>query len=115
MFLNTIFIQDIYNNLKYDENEIFGHKKDYLEYIKDEFNYFLYKEKELNMKSYYYQSLKTKDYGKVELFLKSARIDIIDDSITNNNVKISINIPFNLMGLIYISNIEQIYQIIFFY
>ena len=26
MFLNTIFIKDNYNNLKYDENEIFGHK-----------------------------------------------------------------------------------------
>ena len=114
MFLNTIFIQDNYNNLKYNENEIFGHQKTYLEYIKDEFNYFFYKEKELSMKSYYYQTFKTKDYGKVELFLKSARIDIIDESITNKNVIISINIPFNLMGLIYIANIEQINQIIFF-
>ena len=75
---------------------------------------FFYKEKELSMKSYYYQSFKTKDYGKVELFLKSARIDIIDESITNKNVITSINIPFNFMGLIYIANIEQINQILFF-
>ena len=40
MFLNSIFIRENYNNLKYDENEIFGHQKTYLEYIKDEFNYF---------------------------------------------------------------------------
>ena len=114
MFLNTIFIKDNYHNLKYDENEIFGHKDDYLEYIKDEFNYFLQKEKEINMKSNLYHFFKTKDYGKVELFLKSARIDIIDESHKNNNIKISINIPFNLMSLIYIINIEQINEIIFF-
>ena len=114
MFLNTVFIKDNYHNLKYDENEIFGHKDDYLEYIKDEFNYFLQKEKEINMKSNLYHFFKTKDYGKVELFLKSARIDIIDESHKNNNIKISINIPFNLMSLIYIINIEQINEIIFF-
>lgn len=114
MFLNTVFIKDNYHNLKYDENEIFGHKDDYLEYIKDEFNYFLQKEKEINMKSNLYHFFKTKDYGKVELFLKSARIDIIDESNKNNNIKISINIPFNLMSLIYIINIEQINEIIFF-
>ena len=80
MFLNTIFIKDNYHNLKYDENEIFGHKHDYLEYIKDEFNYFFQKEKEIDMKSNLYHFFKTKDYGKVELFLKSARIDIINES-----------------------------------
>ena len=114
MFLNTIFIQDNYNNLKYEENEIFGHKEEYLKYIKDEFNYYYKKEKEIDKKSFLYHSFKTKDYGKCDLFLKSARIDVIDESIKNNNVKISISIPFNLMILIYLINIEQINHIIFF-
>ena len=114
MFLNTIFIQDNYNNLKYEENEIFGHKEDILQYIKDEFNYYYKKEKEIDKKSFLYHSLKTKDYGNVELFLKSARIDIIDESIKNNIIKTSINIPFTLMLLIYIINFDQINQVIFF-
>ena len=114
MFLNTIFIKDNYNNLKYDENEIFGHKEDYLKYIKDEFNYFYQKEKEVEKKAFLFQVFKTKDYGNVELYLKSARIEIVDDSYKNNNVKLSISIPFNLMCLIYLINIEQLNKIIFY-
>ena len=113
MFLNTIFIQDNYSNLKYDEKMIFGHKEDYLSYIKDEFNYFYQKEKEVNKSSFLYHIFKTKDYGKVELFLKSARIDILDESYKDNKVIKSLVIPFNLMSLIYLINIEQLNQIIF--
>ena len=114
MFLNTTFIKDNYNNLKYDENEIFGHKDDYLKYIKDEFNYFYQKEKEVDKKAFLFQIFKTKDYGNVELYLKSARIEIVDESFKDNNVKLSISIPFNLMFLIYLINIEQLNKIIFY-
>ena len=114
MFLNSIFIKESYNNLKYEENEIFGHKDDYLHYIKDEFNYFYQKEKEVDKKSFLYNNFKTKDYGNVELYLKSARIDIIDESSRNNKVKLSIYIPFSLMTFIYLVNIEQMNQILFY-
>ena len=113
-FLNSIFIEENYNNLKYDQNEIFGHKEEYLNYIKDEFNYFYRKEKEIDMKSFLYHSFRTKDYGRVELYLKSARIDIIDDTYKNNNVKLSINIPFSLICLVYLCNIGQLNYFIFF-
>ena len=114
MFLNTIFIKDNYNNLKYEEKEIFGHKEDYFNYIKNEFNYFYLKEKEIDEKTFLYYSFKTRDYGNIELYLKSARIDVIDEISKNNNVKISISIPFNLMSLIYIIDMELLNKIIFY-
>ena len=113
-FLNTIFIGDNYNNLKYDENEIFGHKEDYINYIKDEFTYFYQKEKEVDKKSFLYHSFKTKDYGIAELYFKSGRIDIIDESYKYNNVRLSINIPFSLMNLIFLVNFEQLDEILFY-
>ena len=113
MLLNSIFYDDDsdYKDLIYNEKEIFGHKDEYLNYLKDELNYFLKREKEFDIKSELLQIFLTKKYGKIELFLKSARIEIIE--INNKNEKdnentISINIPFNLMCLIYLCNGEQI-------
>ena len=112
MLLNSIFYDEDYNynNLKYNEKEIFGHKEEYLNYIKDELNYFLKKEKELVIKTDLLQLFNTKKYGKIELYLKSARFEVTEiDSIKNKKEKIiSINIPFNLMCLIYLFNGEQI-------
>ena len=112
MLLNSIFYDEdyYYNDLKYNEKEIFGHKEEYLNYIKDELNYFLKKEKELVIKTDLLQLFNTKKYGKIELYLKSARFEVTEiDSIKNKKEKIiSINIPFNLMCLIYLFNGEQI-------
>ena len=115
MLLNSIFYDEdyYYDDLKYNEKEIFGHKEEYLSYLKDEFNYFLKKEKEFDIKSDLLQLFMTKKYGKIELFLKSARIDVIDESYKKDDAKlISINIPFHLMCLLYLCNGEQIYIII---
>ena len=113
-FLNSIFIKGNYNSLKYEESEIFGHLKEYYNYIKDEFNYYFQKEKEIDMNYMLYHKFKTKDYGIVELIFNSARIDIIDNSYKNNNVKQSINIPFCLMSLIFLCKIEQLEKIAYF-
>lgn len=113
-FLNLIFTKENYNNLKYDENEIFGHLQEYYNFIKDEFNYYIQKEKEIDMNYMLYHKFRTKDYGMVELIFNSARIDIIDNSYKNNNVKQTINIPFCLMSLIFLCKIEQLEQIAYF-
>ena len=113
-FLNSVFTKENYNNLKYEESEIFGHLKENYNYIKDEFNYYLQKEKEIDMNYMLYHKFRTKDYGMVELIFNSARIDIIDNSYKYNNVKQSINIPFCLMSLIFLCKIEQLEQIMYF-
>ena len=114
MLLNSIFRQENHICLKYKEKEIFGHKEDYYDYIKDELIKYKNKEKEINIKYFLSNSIKTKGYGKLDLFFKSARIDIIDESTKNNNVVKCINIPFDSMGLIYLCNLRYIIQIIFF-
>ena len=117
MLLNSIFYDDIdfYSDIKYNEKEIFGHKEEYLNHLKDELNNFLKKEKEINIKSDLLQIFLTKKYGRIELSLKSARIDLIDYDNNNNNNEdttydniLSISIPFDLMCLIYMCNGKQI-------
>ena len=112
--LNSIFRKENHLCLKYKEKEIFGHKEDYYYYIKDEFNKYQTTEKDINIKYFLSSSIKTMGYGKLDLFFKSARIDILDESLKNNNVVKSISIPFDLMCMIYLCNLKEIVQIIFF-
>ena len=114
MLLNSMFKQENHICLKYKEKEIFGHKEDYYEYIKDEYNKFFNREKEINTKYFLSSNIKTRGYGKLDLFFKSATINIIDDSLDNNNVVKSITIPFDLMCMIYLCNLKEIVHIIFF-
>ena len=112
MLLNSIFYDEdyYYNDLKYNEKDIFGHKDECLNYIKDELNYFIKKEKEFDMKTDLLQLFMTKKYGKIELFLKSARIEVVEENhIKKEEEKLyTINIPFHLMSLIYLLDGEQI-------
>ena len=114
MLLNSIFKQENHLCLKYKEKEIFGHKEDYFEYINDELKKFHNKEKDIKAKYFFSNSIKTRGYGKLDLVFKSARFDIINESLKNNNVVKTINIPFDLMCLIYLSNLKEIILIIFF-
>ena len=114
MLLNSIFKQENHLCLKYKEKEIFGHKEDYFEFINDELKKFHNKEKDINVKYYFSNSIKTRGYGKLDLVFKSARFDIINESLKNNNIIKTINIPFDLMCLMYLSNLKEIILIIFF-
>ena len=114
MLLNSIFRQENHICLKYKDKEIFGHKEDYYDYIIYEFNKFCNKEKNIDIKYFFSNSIKTKGYGKLDLVFKSARFDIINESLKNNNVIKTINIPFDLMHLIYLSNLKELILIIFF-
>ena len=115
MLLNSIFYDEdyYYNDLKYNEKDIFGHKEEYINYLKDELNYFLKKEKEFDIKTDLLQLFMTKKYGKIELFLKSARIEVVEDNINKQGeILFSLNLPFHLMCLIYLLNGEQINYLI---
>ena len=117
MLLNSIFYDEdyYYNDLKYNEKEIFGHKIEYFNYLKDELNYFLKKEKDFDLKTDLLQLFLTKKYGKIELFLKSARIEVmVDDASSKNGEEkiLNINLPFHLMCLIYLLNGEKINYLI---
>ena len=114
MLLNSIFKQENHLCLKYKEKDIFGHKEDYYDYISEEYNKFFNKKKDINIKYYFTNTIKTKGYGKLDLFFKSARFDIIDENLNNNNVIKAISIPFDLMFIIYLSNLKEIILIIFF-
>ena len=114
MLLNSIFKQENHLCLKYKDKDIFGHKEDYYDYIIYEFKKFCNKEKNIDIKYFFSNSIKTKGYGKLDLVFKSARFDIINESLKNNNVIKSINIPFDLMHLIYLSNLKELILIIFF-
>ena len=114
MLLNSIFKQENHLCLKYKEKEIFGHKEDYFEYINDELKKFHNKEKDIKAKYFFSNSIKTRGYGKLDLVFKSARFDIINESLKNNNIIKTVNIPFDLMCLIYLSNLKEIILIIFF-
>ena len=115
MLLNSIFYDEdyYYNELKYSEKDIFGHKEEYINYLKDELNYFLKQEKEFDIKTDLLQLFMTKKYGKIELFLKSARIEVYEDHLNKEGETLfSVNIPFYLMCLIYLLKGEQINYLI---
>ena len=114
MLLNSIFRQENHLCLKYKEKEIFGYKEEYYNYIKDEFKKYYNKEKGINIKYFMNNSIRTRGYGKLDLYFKSARFDIIDESLKNNNVIKSVFFPFDLMCMLYLCNIKEIVHIIFF-
>ena len=107
VLLDSIFYDEnyYYNKLKYKEEEIFGHKEEYYEYLKDELNYFINKEKDLTMKSEFYKIFKIKKYGKIDLYFKSARIEVLD---IFDKLLLTIPLPFDLMNLLYLCDGSQI-------
>ena len=52
VLLDSIFYDEnyYYNKLKYKEEEIFGHKEEYCNYLKHELNYYINKEKSIDTK-----------------------------------------------------------------
>ena len=109
--LDSIFYEKnyYYNKLKYKEQEIFGHKEEYCDYLKDELNYYINKDKYINNKSELYKLFEIKKYGKIDLYLKSVRIEIVD---ILDKVILTIPLPFNLMLLLYLCDAKQINELL---
>ena len=97
--------EDIYN-----EKEIFGYKEIYLDYLKNELSCLIKKEKEINMNSKISYNYNNKIYGKIIMELNSAKIEVYDK--INDSLCATINIPFNLLCIFYLSTVKQLAHII---
>lgn len=96
--------------LKYEEENIFGHKDKYLSYLRKEL-YLLHKgEKELENKTNINFDYDNRIYGKIKLELTSANI-LVTNKETNEECY-SIDIPLNMMCLFYLSQIKELIYIV---
>ena len=95
------------------EKEIYNHKEDYYDYLKDIIIYYINKEKDFNMNSEFHKIFQIKKYGKIDLYLKSIRLEIYDIKNNNKNI-LTISLPFNLMCILYLCNKKEINKIILF-
>jgi hypothetical protein len=94
----------------YDENNIFGYKDIYLEFLKDELTSLTKNEKQINMKSQLSYAYYNKIYGKIIMELNSTKIEVINKN--TQIVQSTVYIPFSLLCLIYLSSMKQISYII---
>ena len=113
--LDSVFTENKKNENKneekiYDENDIFGYKDLYLEFLKDELTSLTKNEKQINMKSQISYAYYNKIYGKIVMELNSAKIEVINKN--TQIVRSTVYIPFSLLCLIYLSSVKQISYII---
>ena len=113
--LDSVFTENKKNENKkeeqiYDENDIFGYKDIYLEFLKDELTSLTKNEKQINMNSQISYAYDNKIYGKIILELNSTKIEVINKN--TQIVRSTVYIPFSLLCLIYLSSMEQISYIV---
>ena len=96
--------------IKYNESEIFGYKEKYLNYLKEELNILHKGEKYIEKESNFSYEYENKTYGKIKLELNS--INILITNKEKNKTVCSINIPFDLVCLFYLSHIKELAYII---
>ena len=96
--------------IKYDEEKIFGYRDKYLTFLRKELSLIHKGEKELEKKFKVNYEYNNGIYGKIKLELNSANILITNNE--NGETCCSIDIPFNMMCLFYISHIKELTYII---
>ena len=96
--------------MKYDEQKIFGHKDEYLSYLRNELSLLHQKKKELNKKTNIVYEYDNRIYGKIKLELTSVNILVTNNN--NSETICSIDIPFNMLCLFYLSHIKELTYII---
>jgi len=94
----------------YEERDIFGYKSSYLNYLRKEFASLTKNEKKTNMTSKFTHNYDNKIYGKIIMELNSVKIEITNK--INNRICCTIDIPFSMMSLFYLSTVKQIPYII---
>ena len=113
--LDSVFSENKDNDIKdqdliYEEKEIFGYKDIYLEYLKNELTSLINNKKSINMKSNISYNYNNKIYGKIIMELNSAKIEVFNK--INDTISCTVNIPFNMLCLFYLSTVKQLSQII---
>ena len=96
--------------IKYDEEKIFGFRDKYLSYLRNELSLIHKGEKELEKKYNMIHEYDNRIYGKLKIELKSANILITNKE--NEEICCSIDIPFSMMCLFYLSHIKELTYII---
>ena len=113
--LNSVFTEnkdDENKNeeLKYEEKNIFGYKNIYLNLLKKELTSLTTQKKQINMNSNISHNYDNKIYGKIIMQLNSAKIEVINK--LNDNLCCTVNIPFSMLCLFYLSTVKQLAYII---
>ena len=113
--LDSIFCENkkddyLIDELNYEERDIFGYKNTYLNYLRKDLTSLTKKEKETNMTYKFTHNYNNKIYGKIIMELNSVKIEITNK--INNKICCTIDIPFSLMSLFYLSTVKQIPYII---
>ena len=113
--LDSIFCENkkddyLIDELNYEERDIFGYKNSYLNYLRKDLTSLTKKEKETNMTYKFTHNYNNKIYGKIIMELNSVKIEITNK--INNKICCTIDIPFSLMSLFYLSTVKQIPYII---
>ena len=96
--------------IKYEEEKIFGFRDKYLSYLRNELSLIHKGEKELEKKYNISYEYKNRIYGKIKLELKSANILITNKE--NEETCCSIDIPFSMMCLFYLSHFKELTYIV---
>lgn len=110
LLIDSIFSEKKNNSketkINYDESEIFENKEKYLTYLKKELSLLHKGKKEIEKESNISYEYDNKIYGKIILELNSINI-LITNKETQKEI-CSINIPFNLICLFYLSHIKEL-------
>ena len=99
--------------LIYNEKEIFGYKDIYLDYLKNEIKSLINKEKQINMNSNINFDYNNKIYGKINMELNSAKIEVFNK--INDDICCSFYIPFDILCLFYLSTVKQLANILLYF
>ena len=94
----------------FNEKEIFGYKDIYLEHLRNELMSLINKQKEIVMNSKISYHYNNKIYGEIIMELNSAKIEVYDK--INDTLCSTINIPFDLLCIFYLSTVKQLAHII---
>ena len=113
--LDSVFSEDKKDKNKnsdliYEEKEIFGYKNLYLDYLKNEIKSLIKKEKEINMNYNINYIYNNKIYGKIVMEINSAKVEVFDKM--NDSLCSTVNIPFSLLCIFYLSTVKQLSHII---
>ena len=95
---------------KYEEDDIFGHRDKYITFLRNELSLLYKGEKELDKKSNLLCEYDNRIYGKIRLELKSANILISDKE--TEKIFYSIDIPFIMLCLFFLSHIKELTYIV---
>ena len=95
---------------KYEEDDIFGHRDKYITFLGNELSLLYKGEKELDKKSNLLCEYDNRIYGKIRLELKSANILISDKE--TEEIFYSIDIPFIMLCLFFLSHIKELTYIV---